>query len=258
MVRVIRRFLFCDRGAVAVDWVVLSAAIVGIGVASVGAVRSGTNALGEAINAALTGATVAGNCAGDYTLQVLTGDLAGEADSFASEVGNLSDSELLAGYAEVSVKVENLRAMNETDDYINSVLDRASIFNDEMQARGLSTPEGSTSFNDLAGLSGACGGGGSGATSDYQLQSLTADDATAVQTELDQFRSPEIVDFMQRFADDFDVSMANGDVDGMGKSLDLLYVAWQLVAARGDDPDATQKAADTFNRAQEAYLTVRR
>ena len=127
-----------------------------------------------------------------------------------------------------------------------------------MQARGLSTPEGSTSFNDLAGLSGACGGGGSGATSDYQLQSLTADDATAVQTELDQFRSPEIVDFMQRFADDFDVSMANGDVDGMGKSLDLLYVAWQLVAARGDDPDATQKAADTFNRAQEAYLTVRR
>lgn len=52
-------FLKNEAGAISVDWTVLTAAIVGMGLASVAAVRTGTGNLGEQINAALSGASVA-------------------------------------------------------------------------------------------------------------------------------------------------------------------------------------------------------
>ena len=52
-------FLTNESGAVTVDWVVLAAAVVGLGVGTVGAVRSGTLALGGDISASLSGASVA-------------------------------------------------------------------------------------------------------------------------------------------------------------------------------------------------------
>lgn len=48
-----------ESGAVTVDWTVLTAAIVGLGVASVAAVRTGTGALGTSISNSLAGASVA-------------------------------------------------------------------------------------------------------------------------------------------------------------------------------------------------------
>lgn len=53
-------FLQDESGAVTVDWTVLTAAIVGMGIASVAAVRNGTFALGEDINLSLSNAWVAG------------------------------------------------------------------------------------------------------------------------------------------------------------------------------------------------------
>lgn len=52
-------FLQSESGAVTVDWVVLSAAIVGLGIASVGAVSTGTGSLGDSIRDALRNASVA-------------------------------------------------------------------------------------------------------------------------------------------------------------------------------------------------------
>ena len=52
-------FLRSESGAVTVDWVVLTAAIVGLGVASVGAVRVGTESLGTDVRSALENASVA-------------------------------------------------------------------------------------------------------------------------------------------------------------------------------------------------------
>jgi len=54
----INSFANDEAGAVTVDWVVLTAAVVGLGVASAGAVRSGTTALGTDINIGLTSASV--------------------------------------------------------------------------------------------------------------------------------------------------------------------------------------------------------
>lgn len=51
-------FLQAEGGAVTVDWVVLTAAVVGLGVASVAAVRLGVQALGSDIGSGLTSASV--------------------------------------------------------------------------------------------------------------------------------------------------------------------------------------------------------
>lgn len=53
-----KHFLVSDSGAVTVDWTVLAAAIVGLGVATVGAVRSGVVNLGGDVEASLTSASV--------------------------------------------------------------------------------------------------------------------------------------------------------------------------------------------------------
>ena len=54
-----RCFLHDESGAVTVDWTVLTAAIVGLGISSVAAVRTGVLALGQDVEASLTNATVA-------------------------------------------------------------------------------------------------------------------------------------------------------------------------------------------------------
>ena len=49
-----------EDGAVTVDWVVLTAAIVGLGIAVLASVRSGTVTLGDAISTAVAAQTVGG------------------------------------------------------------------------------------------------------------------------------------------------------------------------------------------------------
>lgn len=55
----IKRFHNDESGAVTVDWVVLTAAVVGLGIAVVATVRTGVTGLGGNISTALSGATVA-------------------------------------------------------------------------------------------------------------------------------------------------------------------------------------------------------
>ncbi len=52
---IIARFRNDENGAVTVDWVVLTAAIVGLGVAVMASVSTGTNALGSKISTAVSG-----------------------------------------------------------------------------------------------------------------------------------------------------------------------------------------------------------
>lgn len=55
----IHRFLMQDSGAVTVDWTVLAASVVGLGLTSAAAVRSGVVSLGSDIDGSLSGASVA-------------------------------------------------------------------------------------------------------------------------------------------------------------------------------------------------------
>jgi Flp pilus assembly pilin Flp len=60
----IKNFHNDESGAVTVDWVVLTAAVVGLGFAVLGTVKSGLQELGSAISTEVGGVTVA---AGDGT-----------------------------------------------------------------------------------------------------------------------------------------------------------------------------------------------
>lgn len=58
MVLSFKNFLASDSGAVAVDWVVLSASIIGIGLSTAVAVRTGTSSLASDIDGSLTSASI--------------------------------------------------------------------------------------------------------------------------------------------------------------------------------------------------------
>ena len=53
----IKTFVADESGAVTVDWVVLTAAIVGLGIAVVASVRTGVTGIGDTISNSLSGAT---------------------------------------------------------------------------------------------------------------------------------------------------------------------------------------------------------
>jgi len=55
----IKTFAADESGAVTVDWVVLTAAIVGLGLAVITSVRSGVTSLGSNISTSLSSASVA-------------------------------------------------------------------------------------------------------------------------------------------------------------------------------------------------------
>ena len=55
----LKAFAANESGAVTVDWVVLTAAIVGLGLAVISSVRTGVGALATDISTSLSGATVA-------------------------------------------------------------------------------------------------------------------------------------------------------------------------------------------------------
>ncbi len=57
-INLIKNFHNDESGAVTVDWVVLTAAIVGLGLAVVASVSSGVNSLGESISTAVSTTTV--------------------------------------------------------------------------------------------------------------------------------------------------------------------------------------------------------
>ena len=59
--KITKRFKDDEDGAVTVDWVVLTAAIVGLGVAVIGSVRTATTSLGTKISSAVAGQPVTGS-----------------------------------------------------------------------------------------------------------------------------------------------------------------------------------------------------
>ena len=59
MKSMIKTFIANESGAVTVDWVVLTAAIVGLGLAVISTVRTGVGALGTDISNSLSSASVA-------------------------------------------------------------------------------------------------------------------------------------------------------------------------------------------------------
>jgi len=58
MIKFIKKFRSEEEGAVTVDWVVLTAAVVGLGVAGVSTVSGGVNTLASSIQTGVSGKSV--------------------------------------------------------------------------------------------------------------------------------------------------------------------------------------------------------
>jgi hypothetical protein len=56
--KLFKKFHAEEEGAVTVDWVVLTAAVVGLGIAALAAIRGGTGALTSTINNYLSGVSI--------------------------------------------------------------------------------------------------------------------------------------------------------------------------------------------------------
>lgn len=99
----LKSFLSETSGAVTVDWVVLTAAVEGLGVATVGAVRNGTQALGSDVSASLTSASVVslgtlgstGVAAAPWAPGAWTQHNPGVYDSYVAWMTNFTDVNLL-------------------------------------------------------------------------------------------------------------------------------------------------------------------
>lgn len=78
MAHFIKRFFNKEDGAITVDWVVLTALIIGLSAALILAIRSGTNDFGGNVNTALTTSTVSTgdneNAGGIVTAGTVNGD----------------------------------------------------------------------------------------------------------------------------------------------------------------------------------------
>ena len=99
-----QRFRTAQDGAVTVDWTVLTAAIVGFGIAAAALVRTGIADLGEDVRISLSNATVGrlawrnagitnGICPGEDTLRAMHAALVAGGETFADLVGGNATGE---------------------------------------------------------------------------------------------------------------------------------------------------------------------
>lgn len=139
-------FLRRDEGAVTVDWVVLAAAVVGLGVSAAAAVRSGTSDLGSDISSALSGASVA--MMGDGGAQAgLTWDLlvvSQETYEYWMSAMDSHDAETLTAW--FTEHLNDLQGGNGMGSAYN--LDAMATYVQSMDAQGYDTTEVRAAFDN--------------------------------------------------------------------------------------------------------------
>lgn len=146
-----------DSGAVAVDWTVLAAAVVGLGIATVGAVRSGTGALATDIGNSLSSASVAAlgelgagdgvAAVADYVHDLLSVSQ-DTYDQWMAALAGYSDESLATNYAFCAqIAAAALEGANPAGAAI--YIDAMAAYQQEMTARGLDIPEGPATVQDL-------------------------------------------------------------------------------------------------------------
>ncbi|MBN2759952.1 MAG: hypothetical protein JXQ79_05605 [Rhodobacteraceae bacterium] len=99
----LKSFILREDGAVTVDWVVLSAAIVGLGVSSVAAVRTGVGDLGTDIGNSLSNASIA--------------SLGGEVVGFDGMQGCAGGAAAIQDYAQAQAEAGNWDVAGEGPNY---------------------------------------------------------------------------------------------------------------------------------------------
>ncbi len=253
-------FIRNTDGAVTVDWVVLAAAVVGLGVTSVNVVRSGSNALAADIQTSLSDASVALICqGGTYQMRSYVGDAAGEALDIAREFSRYSDEELRAGFNDVSHKLDSLRAGGGSDADYDRNLDYLSILAAEMDSRGVTPDRGVPTFAEVAGLDASgCGAGGDGAASGPQLLALDEGQIAWYNEYLAGLRDDEVVAYFSEREETYYQAISNGDDEKARNVLDELNLISAALSERRDREREAAEAQARYERAYEHYQSTLR
>lgn len=266
----ILKFLSDESGAVTVDWVVLCAAVVGLGVGATAAVRSGAISLGGEIQTALGDAGVGLICqeGGDYALRILGGDRADETSRFREQIARMSDDELRAAYAETVEKTNILHAAGESADYVNEVLDYAYLYAQELEARRLEAPEGVQSFDALSNAidgnsgRGACGTGGTGEDTagdddggdgSHALLALDDEQARVINDELARYDDRSLAQLAQDLQEKYAEASSNRNREDMAMILDYMYLTYRALLDQNKNHEAIATALAAFNRLRDDY-----
>lgn len=137
-----------ERGAVTVDWVVLAAAVVGLGIGAVASVRTGAISLGDGIGTSLSGASVAslgdggGSSPSGLAAYVQRGTWGYDVvEWMAANSADYSDQEVLDSF---SFWMSDL-----AQGYTPNALDAAYALVTDMQTRGIATPEQIAAVNGM-------------------------------------------------------------------------------------------------------------
>lgn len=149
----LRRFRMADDGAVTVDWTVLAAAVVGLGIASVGAVRTGVVSLSGDVSGALSSASIAVlGTLGDGVASVAQGYtlLVASAETYAGwieELTNLDEADVNQVAANY---LESANAAIDRGDYATAgqYLDVVAAANEAMQANNYVPTADPSAFAD--------------------------------------------------------------------------------------------------------------
>lgn len=152
-----QHFLIDDSGAVTVDWTVLTAAIVGLGITSATAVRMGTSDLANDINGSLSSAAVAALGELGATAGTIAGMFQNYQFLFAPETvqnswqrtfSNFSDSNLQTFYGNYASAASRFADLGNT--HVASIyMDLTAVVHNELTERSAEVPDTEV---DLAGI----------------------------------------------------------------------------------------------------------
>jgi hypothetical protein len=150
-----------ESGAVAVDWVVLSASVVGIGLAAVLSVKTGAANFGAEISSGLSSASVAGLARNDFGGVAGVADMAGaptytplvatrsELETLVRQLAEANDPATLAQhYTRYAVQTAELLAAGNFDG-ATGFLDTVSAFEQALQRKGGTVPAGVPTVQEL-------------------------------------------------------------------------------------------------------------
>ncbi len=265
-------FIRNTDGAVTVDWVVLAAAVVGLGVTSVNVVRSGSNALAGDIQTSLSDASVALVCqggnpsAGDYQLVALVGDNAASADYHRDYFSRVDDATLMDSYRSQIRKIEDVRRDGAEVEVADQV-DYLALMAREIEARRLELDRDVPGFSEvhasIYGAAGGCGGDGSGSGAEpghelaYYNDPRLEEDYRAYQEEFRRLDSGVLSDTVAKIDEQFHEAINNGSLQDAAKLLDLSYMIYQEALSRGDERQ-TAEAQAHYERAYATWLETRR
>ena len=260
-----------EDGAITTDWVVMAAAVVGLGVTSVTAVRTGSNALATDVETSLGGASVAllgDTCAGGpststYKTQVLSEK---NQQNQADWLAKAGDESVTNSFGDVSAKMDWYQANDpKNTEVIAELVDHAAMIGAEIEKRGMDYPKETGDFAALheraygPANTTLCNTGPADTSSQdgrSMLMMDTYENGEVLQKyaqELQNYEIDKLLAFAAESATLAKQAIGEGDKKSAGYQLDLMALSLNTAEGHEKQPDELVKYAETYDQLRADY-----